>query len=41
MGKINWSRVFLGGLLAGIVFNILMFAAGAIYLDNLFAASGF
>jgi len=36
MGKINWARVFLGGLLAGVVFNIILFAAGAIYLDDLF-----
>ena len=36
MGKINWSRVFLGGLLAGVVFNIILFAASAIYLGNLF-----
>jgi hypothetical protein len=36
MGKTNWKRVFLGGVLAGVVFNILMFAASAIYLDNLF-----
>ena len=35
MGKTNWTRVFLGGLLAGVVLNILNFAALAIYLKNL------
>jgi hypothetical protein len=34
MGKINWTRVFLGGLLAGVVLNVLGFAAWAIYLGN-------
>lgn len=32
MGKINWTRVFLGGLLAGVVLNVLGYAAWAIYL---------
>jgi hypothetical protein len=36
MGKTNRARVFLGGLLAGVVFNIILFAAGAIYLNDLF-----
>jgi hypothetical protein len=27
MGKINWTRVLLGGLIAGVVFNVLFFAA--------------
>ena len=36
MGKTNWTRVILGGLLAGVVFNIILFAASAIYLDDLF-----
>jgi hypothetical protein len=34
MGKINWTRVFLGGLLAGVVLNVLGYAAWAIYLRN-------
>jgi spore maturation protein SpmA len=36
MGKTNWKRVLLGGLVAGVVFNIILFAASAIYLDDLF-----
>ena len=32
MGKINGARVFLGGLLAGVVLNVLGYAAWAIYL---------
>ncbi len=36
MGKINWSRVFLGGLLAGVVFIVLGFAAYAMYLKKLY-----
>ena len=35
MGKTNWSRVFLGGLLAGVVLNILLFVALPIYLREL------
>ena len=35
MSKMNWKRVFLGGLLAGIVINVLGFAAYYIYLGNL------
>ncbi len=35
MGKINWSRVFAGGLLAGVVFIVLGWAAYAIYVGNL------
>jgi hypothetical protein len=35
MGKINWTRVFLGGLLAGIVLNILGFATMAMYLRGI------
>jgi len=34
MGKINWTRVFLGGLLAGVVLNVLGYAAWAIYMRN-------
>ncbi len=36
MGKINWSRVLLGGLLAGVVFIVLGFAAYAMYLKRLY-----
>ena len=35
MGKTNWNRVFLGGLLAGVVMIVLGFATYAIYLDKL------
>jgi hypothetical protein len=35
MGKTNWKRVFLGGVLAGIILNILGFAAMAIYLREI------
>ena len=35
MGRTNWRLVFLGGLLAGIVMNILGFVALALYLSNL------
>jgi magnesium-transporting ATPase (P-type) len=35
MGKTNWKRVFLGGLIAGVVLNIINFVALAIYLRNL------
>ncbi len=35
MGKTNWKRVFLGGLLAGLVLNILGFATIAIYLREI------
>ena len=37
MGKTNWKRVFLGGLLAGVVFIVLGFAAYAIYLRELYS----
>jgi magnesium-transporting ATPase (P-type) len=36
MGKINWSRVFLGGLLAGVVLIILGFATFALYLKRVY-----
>ena len=32
MGKINWGRVLLGGLLAGAVNNLLQFAVNSLYL---------
>jgi hypothetical protein len=34
MGKTNWTQVFLGGLLAGVVFVVLWFVAWAIYLEK-------
>ena len=34
MGKTNWKRVFLGGLVAGVVFIILEIAVFAIYLED-------
>lgn len=37
MGKTNWTRVLLGGLLAGIVFIVLGFATYAIYLEKLYS----
>jgi hypothetical protein len=39
MGKTNWSRVFLGGLLAGVVFFILGWAAYAVYLARLWGSA--
>jgi magnesium-transporting ATPase (P-type) len=36
MGKINWSRVFLGGVVAGIVFIVLGFLAYTLYLGKLY-----
>jgi hypothetical protein len=32
MGKINWSRVILGGIVAGIVYNILDYAVNGVWL---------
>ena len=37
MGKTNWSRVFLGGLLAGVVLIVLGLATFAWYLKKLYA----
>jgi hypothetical protein len=34
MGKINWNRVFLGGLLAGVVLIVLGYVTLAVYLRN-------
>ena len=34
MNKMNWKRVFLGGLVAGIVFIVLGFASYYIYLGD-------
>ena len=35
MGKTNWKRVFLGGVLAGIVHIVLEMIAGSIYLSKI------
>ena len=35
MGKTNWMRVFFGGLVAGVILNILNSVALAMYLRNL------
>jgi hypothetical protein len=35
MSKMNWKRVFLGGLLAGVVIIVLGFVAYFIYLGNI------
>jgi len=32
MGKINWSRVFLGGLLAGLIINIFEYVTNGVVL---------
>jgi hypothetical protein len=34
MGKINWGRVFLGGIVAGVVTNILGFVAWYLFLGT-------
>jgi hypothetical protein len=34
MGKINWGRVFLGGLLAGVVVNVFEFVANGLVLAS-------
>jgi hypothetical protein len=34
MGKTNWTRVFLGGLVAGFVFIILHISVVAPYLED-------
>jgi len=39
MGKTNWSRVFLGGLLAGVVFIVVGWAAYATYLGKLWSSA--
>ena len=36
MGKISWNRVFLGGLLAGVVFIVLGFVTYSLYLEELY-----
>jgi len=32
MGKINWARVFLGGLLAGVIINVFEFVTNGVFL---------
>ncbi len=32
MGKINWARVFLGGLLAGVIINVFEFVTNSVFL---------
>lgn len=32
MGKINWVRVFLGGLLAGVIINVIEFVTNGVWL---------
>jgi len=32
MGRINWIRVLIGGLVAGVVINVLQFAAWALFV---------
>ncbi len=34
MGKINWGRVVVGGLLAGLVLNVLDFLVNGVWLSN-------
>ncbi len=34
MGKTNWTRVLIGGLLAGAILNVLGFGAWAVYLGK-------
>lgn len=40
MRKINWRRLFLGGLLAGVVVNLLGYAAWILFLGKMEAAVG-
>jgi hypothetical protein len=35
MGKINWSRVLLGGVLAGIVINVIEGVSGILYMEEM------
>jgi len=39
MGKICWGRVFLGGLLAGVVANVLGVAAAYLFLESHYRAA--
>ncbi len=38
MGKINWGRVILGGLLAGVVINVVEGISGTIFMEDMLAA---
>lgn len=38
MGKINWARVILGGLAAGIVYNVIEGISGALTMEEVTAA---
>jgi hypothetical protein len=38
MGKINWSRVLLGGLLAGLAINVVETVSGMVYMDDMKAS---
>jgi hypothetical protein len=39
MGKINGTRVLLGGLLAGVIFNVLYYGAAFLYLGKRWSAA--
>lgn len=39
MGKINWTRVLIGGLIAGVAFNVLMFAAWYLFVRHTLTAT--
>ncbi len=39
MGKINWTRVFLGGLVAGLIINIFEFVLNALILAKDWASA--
>jgi hypothetical protein len=39
MGKINWTRVFIGGLVAGVVVNVLWFGAWAQFVRRGWSAA--
>jgi hypothetical protein len=39
MGKINWIRVFIGGLVAGVVVNVIWFAAWALFVRRGWSAA--
>lgn len=39
MGKVNWNRVVLGGLLAGLVINIFEFVLNGVILEKDWAAA--
>ncbi len=39
MGKINWGRVFLGGLVAGVVANVLAFGSWFLFLGEAWTAA--